>query len=109
MRPMRTPALALDAAYLAEGVHPGHHTSLICRTTGTRGVLEASRVGCPNATYDTGATCGAWSTVGGRSLVDSMEECELVTHGHRHGDCLPGSVGGVSYGNGARSSTQGRQ
>ena len=32
-----------------------------------------------------------------------MEECELVTHGHRHGDCLPGSVGGVSYGNGARS------
>ena len=43
------------------------------------------------------------------SLVDSMEECELVTHGHRHGDCLPGSVGGVSYGNGARSSTQGRQ
>ena len=36
-------------------------------------------------------------------------QCELVTHGHRHGDCLPGSVGGVSYGNGARSSTQGRQ
>ena len=42
-------------------------------------------------------------------MVDSMEECELVTHRHRHGDCLPGSVGGVSYGNGARSSTQGRQ
>ena len=56
-----------------------------------------------------GLTSGAWSTVEGRSLVDSMEECELVTHGHRHGDCLPGSVGGVSYGNGARSSTQGRQ
>ena len=50
-----------------------------------------------------------WSTVEGRSLVDSMEECELVTHGHRHGDCLLGSVGGVSYGSGARSSTQGRQ
>ena len=27
-----------------------------------------------------------------------MEECERVTHGHRHGDCLPGSVDGVSYG-----------
>ena len=38
-----------------------------------------------------------------------MEEYELVTHGHRHRDCLLGSVGGVSYGNCARSSTQGRQ
>ena len=65
---------------------------------------------CPNHA-ERPIISGAWSTVGGRSLVDSMEEslCELVTHGHRHGDCLPGSVGGVSYGNGARSSTQGRQ
>ena len=48
-------------------------------------------------------------TVGGRSVVDSLEECELVTHGNRHGDCLPGAVGGVSHGKGARRSTQGRQ
>ena len=46
---------------------------------------------------------------GSRKEFDQVpEECELVTHRHRHGDCPRGSGGGVSYDNGAKSNTQGR-
>ena len=46
---------------------------------------------------------------GSRKEFDQvLEECELVTHRHRHGDCPRGSGGGVSYDNGAKSNTQGR-